>query len=669
MSGLFHSLYSIQRSSMKRALLFLLTFVVAVACYDDTDFRNKLNEQDRKIAALESFCDQMKYDIASIQTLLDEMSKGETVSNVTPIMDGDMVIGYTLTFSGGASVDLYIQNDVKPTESIFKDIELLTEYVVLTLVDGTVIELPLRSCLVKDYYVEEIEKTKADLRELMTEPCIVFPMITDIHYLATTSDSPRLIDNSISNMLEISKDIRFDFLACLGDLTQGNKPMEETEAEAKYVYNQFRRLGIPYYTSIGNHDTNIYYKVGDTYMKDHVFTCSQLYGLYIRDISDVVYDMSSMCGTNYFKDFYEFKTRLVFLNSNEGDTYGFSDETLAWFTQVMDTDYDVYVFSHRKPGTKYHNDVQMNEVMKNSESFRMLFFGHVHYDCEFSAPFTETNPYLAFAQRCNKCYQQNFGESWPSQAVLAERKVGTASEDCFDVVVIRPQSQRVNLVRFGGGVDREFNLVTGMSVGESANQAPPEDDVTVTLDFSTGWPFAESCASVDSQFNNGEEYTHVFSYEVDGVKNNKEVRFAVSRGKVAGYSYSYVAPSEGGTDGRLVFDNYEDSSSGNTFGLLSIPYIDGLYLKSVSVVHVSSTSSQRFNIQKGWLTPSEYSEAEYVKKNTIKTWTFPLASNVGTIAPDTGTSTSSLRDYAVRMRSNNISLKKVSFVYTKTKPE
>ena len=35
-----------------------------------------------------------------------------------------------------------------------------------------------------------------------------------------------------------------------------------------------------------------------------------------------------------------------------------------------------------------------------------------------------------------------------------KRTLGNATEDCFDVVVVRPGSKKINLVRFGAGEDR-----------------------------------------------------------------------------------------------------------------------------------------------------------------------------------------------------------------------
>lgn len=119
---------------------------------------------------------------------------------------------------------------------------------------------------------------------------------------------------------------------------------------------------------------------------------------------------------------------------------------------------------------------------------------------------------------------------------------------------------------------------------------------------------------------------------------------------------------------HISFENATVSGDGSTYGLLSIPYVEGMYIKSVSVTHCTPTTSERFNILEGFTTVMDYSPAVYVKKNTIKTWDFPLEGSKGTISPGKGKPTSGLRDYSIRMRSPNIDLKRVSFVYSTTKP-
>ena len=314
----------------------------------------------------------------------------------------------------------------------------------------------------------------------------------------------------------------------------------------------------------------------------------------------------------------------------------------------------------------------MAEVIKNADNFKMLFYGHVHYDCEFTAPFTqEHTPYLAFAQNAHKCYNHDVSESWPEQAVLPTRTVQSADEDCFDVVVIRPYSQKVNLVRFGAGVDREFNLKTKRSVGESVSSTLP-DEITLELDFSAGWPFVEACASKENQVNNGEVYTYTYSYDYSGVTKYWDVELVISRDIKDTFEYSYVAPADG-KGGYLYFNNNGGSNSSNSYGLISIPYMKERYISSITVTNGDS-AKMRYNVRKGFNTTAaakHYTTSLTVKAGASYTYQFPLTASDGStiISPGIGTSSSGLRDYAFRMRDGGAKISKIAFTYTKTKPE
>lgn len=329
---------------------------------------------------------------------------------------------------------------------------------------------------VNEYFLEELDKTRESVLELITEPCLVFPMITDIHY-KSSAECPDLIDYTIENILALSKDIRFDFFVCLGDMVDGRVALDVTEQHAKYLYDQFARVEAPFYPCIGNHDDNRYYEGGD------IFSHQQLYNIFMKNVSGVVSDKTSMCGTNYYKDFSAMNIRCIFLNANTDGKYGFSDETCAWFEDAVKTNFDIYVFSHISPvkDHQYNQGAQQNgdriiAAIKGAPGFKMLFSGHSHFDSEFTAPFNDTtNPFLAYTQACNKFENRSRKDTWPAQASSPYRKLGTASEDCFDIVVIRPNSKKVNLVRFGAGLDREFDLLTGMSVGESSTALSPEN--------------------------------------------------------------------------------------------------------------------------------------------------------------------------------------------------
>ena len=305
---------------------------------------------------------------------------------------------------------------------------------------------------VKTYFLNEIEKTKATVKSLMTEPCLVFPLVTDIHYMYSP-ERPESFDDCINNMLELSKYFNFDFVACLGDMIQGNTPQSTSQKYADHILTQFARIDAPFYPCVGNHDDNRYYSSA-------TFTHTQLFMNYIRNTKDVVCDRTSMCGTNYYKDFPELELRCIFLNANTTGQYGYSYDTCNWFDEVVeDSPYRFLVFTHISPAPEHNlkaslgdipGNTRISETCQNSDKFIMLFSGHNHYDATF------TEPFMACSVN-NQKFENNsgYGSSyWPAGAVNPKRTLGNATEDCFDVVVVRPGSKKINLVRFGAGEDR-----------------------------------------------------------------------------------------------------------------------------------------------------------------------------------------------------------------------
>ena len=305
---------------------------------------------------------------------------------------------------------------------------------------------------VKDYFWEEIELTKATVMSYMDEPCLVFPMVTDIHYM-NSSERPTSINNCANNIKELSRHINFDFIACLGDIVEGNTTQDVTSSHVAHVLSQFEKIGVPYYPCIGNHDDNRY---------KATFTHSQLYSNYLPLTKDVVFDGSeTMCNTNFYKDFDELGLRCIFLNANNNGAYGYSAETCDWFEQVVaDSRHQFIVFTHISPvaeqnyGQKYGIDSgskRISTICETSEKFIIMFSGHNHYDASF------TDPFLSVTVNCQKFENENGDPAlWAEGAVKPSRTVGDATEDCFDVVVIRPGSKKINKVRFGAGNDEEY---------------------------------------------------------------------------------------------------------------------------------------------------------------------------------------------------------------------
>ena len=627
---------------MKRILFAALVAVMTVACYDDTHLQKQIEANRQSIIDLKEYLD----------------GQPEVVLPKLKIEGVDLKVSY----DGGTVWETVGEVSAAPEECLVESVTRDGDVLVLVLSDGQSFNIPLSAEQgpqepqggVRSYCLDEIAKTRASVNALITEPCLVFPMITDIHY-KNSAECPDLIDMTIENMVALSKDIRFDFFVSMGDIVHGNLSQDGTEQLVKHLYDQFERVEAPFYPCIGNHDDNRY---------KSTYSHSQLHRIYMRHTLDVMFDQTSMCGTNYYKDFYGLGVRCIFLNANDGGEYGFSDATCEWFEQAVQTDYDIYVFSHISPvqahqynQTAHKNDERIVAAIKGAPTFKMFFNGHSHFDCEFTAPFNDTtNPFLAYSLCCNKFQNGSPDDKWPSQAVRPERVLGTVSEDCFDIVVIRPKSGKVNTVRFGAGVDREFDVNTGESLGESAVTMLPEQ-MEVTLDFSSTWPFAEECVATADQSGNREKYTIDYGYKYSGTDKTRNLTFMLGSTNWASdrvYSYEDIPDR---SDKGLYFHD--------THGGIILPGIPGMYLSSVSVMHYDKNSKGvRYAIQEG----CEGNEGNrklsgYFESGKECVFNMPVV-----IDETTSLESEAGKSYVIQVRDPGGYITKIKVIYTKTKP-
>ena len=318
-------------------------------------------------------------------------------------------------------------------------------------IDGNVlIDLP----VLKNYYAEELDDTVTKVRALQTEPNITLFYVTDIHayYVAGHEE---LYKTSVENMRMLLSKIPCDGVVNLGDSIEGYSADTTAMGYGNDISNEFRKIGLAYYPVIGNHDDNRYHNATN----DDRLTVGERYQVFINPARKVVYDST---GLNYYVDFDEFKIRMICLNSVSDYTYKYDTDTCTWFSGVaLDTSYAVLVNTHVAPvGAWNYNDttptnsatiISALDAFAANKDVLALVFGHNHVDDVFSTP------YNGITLCCEKFENENGDPTkWPTGAVKPSRTAGTASEDCWTVAVIRPNSRKINFVRFGAGSDYEI---------------------------------------------------------------------------------------------------------------------------------------------------------------------------------------------------------------------
>ena len=92
------------------SMLAILAALFIVSCgddYDDTAIKNQINDLENRVANLEQLCQQMNTNISSMQTILNALQQRDYITSVTPIKEGDAVIGYTINFAINDPITIY----------------------------------------------------------------------------------------------------------------------------------------------------------------------------------------------------------------------------------------------------------------------------------------------------------------------------------------------------------------------------------------------------------------------------------------------------------------------------------------------------------------------------------------------------------------------------------
>lgn len=311
----------------------------------------------------------------------------------------------------------------------------------------------------KAYFVEELNDTIKKINALQTEPCLVFPLITDIHYDQRSSILQNF-DDTISIIKKMSENVNFDFILNLGDNINGSSDKELVLSDARYMLNSFKNIGLPYLFILGNHDTN--------YDPSPKFTINETYSAFYSATPKTAKVNTSSNGTDFYIDYNELKIRIVLLNSNYLNSLFISDTSARWFkNDALNTDNVVIFCTHESPintqnwaAKNIYNGEWVKEQISNfigNGGTIIQLFGHSHADYNFSTP------WLSIASNCSKFEQSNLDTAeykaitgYDGSIDAPMRVRGTDTEQSFSVVVVRPTIKKINLVRFGAGADREF---------------------------------------------------------------------------------------------------------------------------------------------------------------------------------------------------------------------
>ena len=310
------------------------------------------------------------------------------------------------------------------------------------------------------YYWDERYQFDKKIKRYLTEPSMVFPLITDIHFMSLVNN-PYLFNHSVANIKATVKKYNPDFILNLGDNTDGDKTQLKTVNRNLLMLQKFSELGVPYYHAVGNHDTN--------YTGGYLLTMPETFLSYCSPVKGVHFNPDTG-GTEFYKDFDQYGVRLVVLNANYTKQYRLSSATPAWVRDyALDTNNVVLLAMHLSSistqnwnGQAIDYGASLTNVITNfvnNGGTVIQLCGHSHADYQFAAPWLTIFSDCAKAVKAN-IESESYGQitGYVGSISAPDRPFGTSKEDSWSLVVYKPISKTMHLCRFGAGVDRTFHV-------------------------------------------------------------------------------------------------------------------------------------------------------------------------------------------------------------------
>lgn len=321
---------------------------------------------------------------------------------------------------------------------------------------------------IEPYFFTEISDTITKAKSACTEKALVFAVVTDshVHY-----DDRQVWDDTVKNILKVNDDYQIDGIVHLGDIINGDIAKTQEIEILDYIRNGLRTSGESVSYVEGNHDLNSFYDNNS----DPITEAEMYANMFRFNASEINRPNGKLYG---YRDYDMYGIRAVYLLSSMGDgthggqgnNWGYPQDELTWVQDVaLDTDKQVVFFSHMQftegmistsatlPTNGNALKAIVSNFIDNGGTVVGLFHGHTHWDYLYD------NNKFKEVSIAAETYQYNATDSHPtasyapSDAVIPARLRYTVNQDLWDLVVIRPTSRTVKLIRFGSGTDREFS--------------------------------------------------------------------------------------------------------------------------------------------------------------------------------------------------------------------
>ena len=308
-----------------------------------------------------------------------------------------------------------------------------------------------------DVFKAELEETVETAREKTTSRGLMFGVITDTHL-----DDKRAgwFNQSMENLERLNNALQFNGVFHLGDIINGYSTADITKCHLQYAVNRLLKIGKQNtYITVGNHDNNNgagdAERLTDAELYSYIERYNEHYVNRTMPLTDSVYECSA---SNYYIDYPAMKIRMIMFDSCYYSS-GFSTDMISWMSNLLATtpnDYKFIFFTHQSTepqanaGVTPQNASGLKALLAQyKDRIYCYIHGHTHYDyVNYSNEFVQIG-------LCSAVPDQP-SQNVPTGGVQPTRTIGTVTQDCISVLIILPDEEKVELVRFGAGSDNSI---------------------------------------------------------------------------------------------------------------------------------------------------------------------------------------------------------------------
>lgn len=322
-----------------------------------------------------------------------------------------------------------------------------------------------------EYFAIEAEDTINKVNNYTQQPCFSTIVLTDTHCSPSYS-----IEETANNIKYVNEKVKIDALSHLGDLVNGNLIKPTTLDLIKKSVYELKKAGRLYITP-GNHDFNTFLS---EYTGADVVNNGDWYSSTQRFTDDTTVRNSNK--PYFYVEYPKVKIRTIYMNAyHYNDSTGkilasWSSELLNWLETdalVTQDGWGIVIFSHTPfvgqinygnitPG---NSNLMQNLMLgyndtKKGKEIIAWFYGHTHADAVFridGIPFPFIMTANSYPEKSDLSYTYTGADNVQQSSTISNRVKGTASQDLWDVAIIRRDLRKIYCVRFGAGNDREIS--------------------------------------------------------------------------------------------------------------------------------------------------------------------------------------------------------------------